>query len=190
MNNDYEFYERRMSLYDDEMNLYENRCCCSNQCGSCCSCPPVNNCCIGPTGPQGLPSTPGMPGPIGPTGPTGPAGAGLDDVSPYIPGMVYNLGDMVYYNVSLFRANRNGAVGIPGTSPDFDLVTVTGPTGPTGDIGPTGPTGATGDIGPTGPTGPTGATGDIGPTGPTAPSIYAQHGKCRNHAAFHYLKDN
>lgn len=24
----------------------------------------------------------------------------------------------------------------------------------------------------------------------TAPSIYAQHGKCRNHAAFHYLKDN
>ena len=27
-------------------------------------------------------------------------------------------------------------------------------------------------------------------TGLTAPSIYAQHGKCRNHAAFHYLKDN
>lgn len=24
----------------------------------------------------------------------------------------------------------------------------------------------------------------------TAPSIYAQHGNCRNHAAFHYLKDN
>ena len=34
---------------------------------------------------------------------------------------------------------------------------------------------------------PRGATG---PTGPTAPSIYAQHGNCRNHAAFHYLKDN
>ena len=30
----------------------------------------------------------------------------------------------------------------------------------------------------------------IGATGPTAPSIYAQHGNCRNHAAFHYLKDN
>ena len=29
-----------------------------------------------------------------------------------------------------------------------------------------------------------------GPVGPTAPSIYAQHGNCRNHAAFHYLKDN
>lgn len=26
--------------------------------------------------------------------------------------------------------------------------------------------------------------------GGTAPSIYAQHGNCRNHAAFHYLKDN
>ena len=70
MNNDYEFYERRMSLYDDEMNLYENRCCCSDQCGSCCSCHPVNNCCIGPTGPQGLPGMPGMPGPIGPTAPS------------------------------------------------------------------------------------------------------------------------
>ena len=32
--------------------------------------------------------------------------------------------------------------------------------------------------------------GPTGPTGATAPSIYAQHGNCRNHAAFHYLKDN
>lgn len=51
--------------------------------------------------------------------------------------------------------------------------TVVGPTGPTGPIGPTGPTGP-----------------GVGATGPTAPSIYAQHGNCRNHAAFHYLKDN
>ncbi|HBF2091115.1 TPA: hypothetical protein KOR94_003947 [Clostridioides difficile] len=32
---------------------------------------------------------------------------------------------------------------------------------------------------------------DVGPTGPTgatAPSIYAQQGKCRNHAAFSTLK--
>ena len=28
------------------------------------------------------------------------------------------------------------------------------------------------------------------PIPPAAPSIYAQQGKCRNHAAFHYLKDN
>lgn len=58
------------------------------------------------------------------------------------------------------------------------------PTGPTGATGATGPTGVTGA------TGPTGVTGVIGPTGATAPSIYAQHGNCRNHAAFHYLKDN
>ena len=44
--------------------------------------------------------------------------------------------------------------------------------------------GAKGDIGPQGP------AGAQGPKGDTAPSIYAQHGKCRNHAAFHYLKDN
>ena len=31
---------------------------------------------------------------------------------------------------------------------------------------------------------------DEGAVGATAPSIYAQHGNCRNHAAFHYLKDN
>lgn len=43
---------------------------------------------------------------------------------------------------------------------------------------------------PTGPTGATGEDGATGATGPTAPSIYAQHGNCRNHAAFHYLKDN
>lgn len=31
-------------------------------------------------------------------------------------------------------------------------------------------------------------TGITGPTGPTAPSIYAQQGKCRNHAAFSTLQ--
>lgn len=32
--------------------------------------------------------------------------------------------------------------------------------------------------------------GGVAASGSTAPSIYAQHEKCRNHAAFHYLKDN
>lgn len=32
--------------------------------------------------------------------------------------------------------------------------------------------------------------GGVATSGSTAPSIYAQHGNCRNHAAFHYLKDN
>ena len=48
-----------------------------------------------------------------------------------------------------------------------------------------GPRGATGPAGAAGPQGVTGATG---PTGATAPSIYAQQGKCRNHAAFSTLK--
>lgn len=43
-------------------------------------------------------------------------------------------------------------------------------------------------IGPRGPRGFRGATGPTGPTGATAPSIYAQQGKCRNHAAFSTLK--
>lgn len=43
---------------------------------------------------------------------------------------------------------------------------------------------------PCGQRGPRGKMGPMGPIGPTAPSIYAQHGNCRNHAAFHYLKDN
>lgn len=33
-------------------------------------------------------------------------------------------------------------------------------------------------------------TVEVAPAAPAAPSIYAQHGNCRNHAAFHYLKDN
>ena len=37
-------------------------------------------------------------------------------------------------------------------------------------------------------TGPKGDKGDTGATGATAPSIYAQQGKCRNHAAFSTLK--
>lgn len=39
-----------------------------------------------------------------------------------------------------------------------------------------------------GPQGPKGETGATGPQGQTAPSIYAQQGKCRNHAAFSTLK--
>lgn len=34
------------------------------------------------------------------------------------------------------------------------------------------------------------STADSSTAVATAPSIYAQHGNCRNHAAFHYLKDN
>ena len=70
----------------------------------------------------------------------------------------------------------------------------TGATGPMGPPGPPGSPGANGAPGPRGATGPAGAAGatgmmgTTGATGPTAPSIYAQQGKCRNHAAFSTLK--
>ena len=81
---------------------------------------------------------------------------------------------------------KMGPMGPQGpTGPTGPAGGATGPTGATGATGITGPTGATGATGITGPTGPTGATGA---TGATAPSIYAQQGKCRNHAAFSTLK--
>ena len=57
--------------------------------------------------------------------------------------------------------------------------------GEKGDKGEQGNPGADGE---TGLPGATGAVGNAGATGATAPSIYAQQGKCRNHAAFSTLK--
>ena len=142
-------------------------------CDPCCR-PPLGNVCppgaVGPTGPQGMPGPIGPTGPTGATGPTGPAGAGLDTISEFVPGTQYALGTVLYYDGALYQANRSNPTGTPGTSPDFNLVTVTGPTGATGPTGSTGATGATGTEGATGPTGPTGATGATGPTGPTGPT--------------------
>ena len=127
----------------------------------------------GPTGPTG---------PTGATGATGPAGAGLDAVSEFTPGVPYSYGAMVFYDGALYQVARSNPTGIPGSSPDYDLVTVTGATGATGPTGPagingatgaTGPTGATGATGPTGPAGPAGdagATGASGPAGATGPT--------------------
>lgn len=89
------------------------------------------------------------------------------------------------------------ACGCPPCPPPCPVPGPTGPTGPQGipgpdgATGPTGPAGAAGAVGPTGPAGAAGATGPTGPAGAagaTAPSIYAQQGKCRNHAAFSTLK--
>ena len=133
--------------------------CGSGGCGcSGCGC---SGCCVGPTGPRG------------PQGARGPAGAGLDSVQNYDPSAVYFAGDLVYYNGQVFQVNVDNPTGVPGVSPDFNLVTVTGPTGPTGApgaIGPTGPAGATGETGPTGPAGATGAIGPTGPAGATGPT--------------------
>ena len=146
---------------------------CHNGCYDQCPSPCMPRCCLvpgpagptGPTGPAGTGTTgptgaTGPAGPTGPTGPTGPAGAGIDSVTQFSPAARYAEGDLVYYDGVLYQVDVNDPTGVPGTSPDFEQVTVTGPAGATG------------------------------PTGPTAPSIYAQHGNCRNHAAFHYLKDN
>ena len=129
--------------------------------------PPGPPGCPGPRGPMG---PRGATGPTGPTGPVGPAGAGIDTASQFVPGYPYAEGNMVYYNGSLYQVLRNNPSGVPGTSPDFALVTVAGPTGATGPTGPMGipgATGATGAVGATGPTGPAGAAGAAGITGPT-----------------------
>lgn len=82
------------------------------------------------------------------------------------------------------------------TTSTTTAVCVTGSKGDKGATGAKGDKGDKGATGPQGPQGPQGVKGDKGPqgdkgaTGATAPSIYAQHGNCRNHAAFHYLKDN
>ena len=89
--------------------------CGSGGCGcSGCGC---SGCCVGPTGPRG------------PQGARGPAGAGLDSVQNYDPSAVYFAGDLVYYNGQVFQVNVDNPTGVPGVSPDFNLVTVTGPTG-------------------------------------------------------------
>ncbi len=87
---------------------------------------------MGPMGPEGPMGPMGPMGPEGPMGPTGPAGAGLSAVDEFIPGFPYARGAMVYYNNALYQVNRNNPSGLPGTSPDFTLVTAAGPTGATG----------------------------------------------------------
>ncbi|MCI8659496.1 MAG: collagen-like protein [Lachnospiraceae bacterium] len=57
-------------------------------------------------------------------------------------------GDLVYWNGTLYRANKNSPVRVLGTSPDFDLVNAVGSTGPTGPTGAQGPQGIPGAAGP------------------------------------------
>ena len=97
----------------------------NNRAGGCgcrpgCPCPPNQNCCRGPQGPAG------PPGPPGPQGVPGPMGPGLNEVAAFDPGRTYYEGDLVYYNGFVYRVNRNYPMGLPGTSPDFDLITEIG----------------------------------------------------------------
>lgn len=124
----------------NSLGLPEENCCfpeeennrfCQNQCGN-------NCCCRGPRGPRGLQGPIGYPGPPGihgstgaegPQGPAGPTGSGLDKVEAFVPGKTYAARDMVFNNGVLYQAVKDNPIGTPGTSPDFEMVTIAGPAG-------------------------------------------------------------
>ncbi|MBS6041393.1 MAG: collagen-like protein, partial [Clostridium baratii] len=123
----------------------------------------------------------GEQGPIGPTGatgaegligPTGPTGVGLSGIVAFNPEDEegYRVGQVVTYKGSTYIVKNDSPTGVPGESPDYELIAAAGLQGPQGLVGPTGATGVQGEIGPQGPqgvVGPTGAQGLIGPTGAT-----------------------
>ena len=47
----------------------------------------------------------------------------------FVPGKTYAARDMVFNNGALYQAVKDNPTGIPGTSPDFEMVTITGPAG-------------------------------------------------------------
>ncbi|WP_338630920.1 exosporium glycoprotein BclB-related protein [Clostridium baratii] len=132
----------------------------------------------GPRGPQGLIGPKGATGAQGLVGPTGATGVGLSGIVAFNPEdeAGYRVGQVVIYKGSTYIVNNDSPTGVPGESPDYQLIAAAGLQGPQGLVGPTGATGAQGLIGPTGatgaqgiagPTGATGAQGLIGPTGAT-----------------------
>ncbi len=132
----------------------------------------------GATGAQGLigqTGATGVQGEIGPQGPqglVGPTGVGLSGIVAFNPEdeAGYSKGQVVTYKGSTYIVNNDSPTGVPGESPDYELIAAAGLQGPQGLVGPTGATGVQGEIGPQGPqgvVGPTGAQGLIGPTGAT-----------------------
>ena len=94
----------------------------------------------GATGPAGSAGPVGPVGPQGPQGIQGPAGAPgvrLNNITTFDPatGPTYAQGQVVSYEGSLYVANVNGPVGVPGSSPDYTLLLASGPTGATGATG-------------------------------------------------------
>lgn len=135
----------------------------------------------GPQGEKGEKGAPGETGPAGETGPQGPAGPQGEKGEPGATGPAGETGPAG-------PQGETGPAGPQGPEGPAGPAGEKGKTGATGETGPQGPKGDPGEIGPKGETGPQGPAGEAGPTGPTAPSIYAQQGKCRNHAAFSTLK--
>lgn len=117
---------------------------------------------MGPTGPAGGPPGPtgatgpqGLAGATGPTGPAGATGAGLSGSVAFNPiaSPAYPLGQIVTYNGGTYIVANAPPSGLPGVSPDYQLLAAAGAAGPTGAAGPAGPMGSSGPAGPTGPTG-------------------------------------
>ncbi|WP_338597093.1 exosporium glycoprotein BclB-related protein [Clostridium baratii] len=129
----------------------------------------------GEIGPQGLVGPTGATGAQGLIGPTGATGVGLSGIVAFNPEdeAGYRIGQVVTYKGSTYIVNNDSPTGVPGESPDYELIAAAGLQGPQGLVGATGPTGVQGEIGPqgpqglVGPTGATGAQGLIGPTGAT-----------------------
>ena len=123
----------------------------------------------GPIGPTGATGAEGLIGPTGAQGligPTGATGVGLSGIVAFNPEdeAGYRIGQVVTYKGSTYIVNNDSPTGVPGESPDYQLIAAAGLQGPQGLVGPTGATGAQGLIGPTG---ATGAQGIAGPTGAT-----------------------
>ena len=162
----------------------------------------------GPQGPQGIQGKQGETGPTGadgatgPAGPTGPQGQKGD---PGEDGKSFTVQDIYPTLAALKQAFPTGNEYAYQVTAEDDEIFIwselatdwvslgklqgpQGPQGPTGATGAQGPKGDTGAQGPQGVQGIQGEKGEQGATGATAPSIYAQQGKCRNHAAFSTLK--
>ncbi|KJU71439.1 hypothetical protein UC77_09130, partial [Clostridium baratii] len=65
----------------------------------------------------------------------------------------YSKGQVVTYKGSTYIVNNDSPTGVPGESPDYELIAAAGLQGPQGLVGATGPTGVQGEIGPQGPQG-------------------------------------
>ena len=48
-------------------------------------------------------------------------------MQPFAAGASYRMGDLVFYDGSLYQADVNDPTGTPGSSADYNLVTVMGP---------------------------------------------------------------
>lgn len=122
----------------------------------------------GNTGAIGVRGATGPRGVTGITGARGSSGLGLLGGVTFDPILAafYFAGEVVYFQGNTYLANVDSPAGVPGSSPDYTLLSSAGVTGATGATGTTGITGTTG-LGLPGVAGATGATGATGTTGAT-----------------------